>query len=154
ELGGEGDLGTGGNTDGDPGSGGAVGAVGSGGLAAGGNLGAGGFGAGGAAAGGTPGAGGMDATGGSDGTGGHSGSCDASIRSASVQGGFAHSVTGGQGGNIVTASTGTQIHAAICNRATDNTPLVIMVNGTITPGNTTKQSGSCNTADGVIELKE
>lgn len=52
------------------------------------------------------------------------------------------------------ASTGTAIHAAICNRAADDTPLIIMVNGTITPGNTTKQDGSCNTADGVIELKE
>jgi pectate lyase len=29
-----------------------------------------------------------------------------------------------------------------------------MVDGTITPGNTLKQDGSCNTADGLIELKE
>ncbi|SMF44846.1 Pectate lyase [Alteromonadaceae bacterium Bs31] len=62
--------------------------------------------------------------------------------------------TGGQGGSVVRATTGTEIHQAICNRANDNTPLIIEVEGTITPGNTQKASGSCNTADGVIELKE
>ncbi len=62
-------------------------------------------------------------------------------------------MTGGLGGEVVTATTGTEIHRAICERAADDTPLTIMVNGTITPGNTSAQSGSCNTADGVIELK-
>lgn len=68
--------------------------------------------------------------------------------------GFGENVTGGQGGDVVTAHTGTEIHKAICDRPADDTPLVVMVDGTITPGNTLKQSGSCNTADGVIELKE
>jgi len=62
--------------------------------------------------------------------------------------------TGGAGGQTVLASTGTQIHEAICSRANDNTPLIIHVEGTVTPSNTKKASGSCNTADGVIELKE
>ena len=62
--------------------------------------------------------------------------------------------TGGAGGAVVTAKTGTEIHAAICNRAADDTPLIIHVEGVINHSNTFKQSGSCNTADGVIELKE
>ena len=69
---------------------------------------------------------------------------------ASLNGG----TTGGAGGNTVSASTGTEIHEAICARATDTTPLIIEVSGTITPGNTSKVRGSCNTADGVIELKD
>jgi pectate lyase len=62
--------------------------------------------------------------------------------------------TGGAGGTTVTASTGTQIHQAICGRATNTTPIIIRVSGTITVGNTAKVSGSCNTADGVIEIKD
>ncbi len=160
-TGGTGDSGTGGalGSGGSLGSGGATGTGGAattgGAPATGGVVGTGGV----ATTGGAAGAGGMDNTGGIDNTGGTTdtgggGNCDTSIRPASPQGGYAHSVTGGQGGSVVTASTGTQIHAAICARAHDDTPLVIMVDGTITPGNTSKQSGSCNTADGVIELKE
>ncbi|WP_425827474.1 pectate lyase family protein [Streptomyces fractus] len=63
--------------------------------------------------------------------------------------------TGGAGGATVRATTGTQIHAALCNRASDSTPITIEVEGTINHGNTSKVSGdSCNTADGVIELKQ
>jgi pectate lyase len=62
--------------------------------------------------------------------------------------------TGGAGGQTVQASTGTQIHEAICSRAADDTPITIEVSGTITVGNTAKVSGSCNTAAGVIELKQ
>ncbi len=63
--------------------------------------------------------------------------------------------TGGAGGQTVQASTGTAIHAALCNRASSSTPIIIQVSGTINHGNTAKVSGSsCNTADGVIELKE
>jgi len=63
--------------------------------------------------------------------------------------------TGGAGGTTVTASTGTEIHEALCNRASSDTPITIMVDGTITVDNTEKVSGdSCNTAAGVIELKE
>lgn len=62
--------------------------------------------------------------------------------------------TGGAGGVTVTASTGTQIHQAICGRASNTTPIIIRVSGTITVGNTAKVSGSCNTADGVIEIKD
>ncbi|MFI2433343.1 polysaccharide lyase family 1 protein [Streptomyces sp. NPDC018693] len=63
--------------------------------------------------------------------------------------------TGGAGGQTVRATTGTAIHAALCNRASSSTPLTIQVEGTINHGNTSKVSGSsCNTADGVIELKQ
>ncbi|MFE0736977.1 polysaccharide lyase family 1 protein [Streptomyces sp. NPDC058855] len=63
--------------------------------------------------------------------------------------------TGGAGGRTVRATTGTAIHAALCNRADSSTPIVIEVEGTINHGNTSKVSGtSCNTADGVIELKQ
>lgn len=63
--------------------------------------------------------------------------------------------TGGAGGQTVRATTGTEIHRALCNRASSSTPIIIEVEGTIHHGNTSKVSGaSCNTADGVIELKE
>ncbi|MGA5468945.1 pectate lyase family protein [Streptomyces arboris] len=63
--------------------------------------------------------------------------------------------TGGAGGQTVRATTGTQIHAALCGRASSSTPIVIEVEGTINHGNTTKVSGSsCNTAAGVIEIKQ
>jgi pectate lyase len=62
--------------------------------------------------------------------------------------------TGGAGGVTVNASTGTQIHAALCGRASNSTPIIIRVSGTINHGNTTKVSGSCNTAAGVIEIKD
>ncbi|MFI7071108.1 polysaccharide lyase family 1 protein [Micromonospora sediminicola] len=63
--------------------------------------------------------------------------------------------TGGAGGQTVRATTGTAIHAALCGRASSSTPIVIEVTGTINHGNTSKVSGSsCNTAAGVIELKQ
>ncbi|WP_422380254.1 hypothetical protein [Marinicellulosiphila megalodicopiae] len=63
--------------------------------------------------------------------------------------------TGGQGGQIVYATTGTQIHEALCTRASSDTPIIIQVEGTINHGNTTKVSGdSCNTAADLIELKD
>ncbi|MBO3085343.1 pectate lyase family protein [Cellulomonas fengjieae] len=63
--------------------------------------------------------------------------------------------TGGAGGATVTATTGTAIHAALCNRASASTPITIQVQGTINHGNTAKVSGnSCSTAAGVIELKQ
>ncbi|MFC7876813.1 polysaccharide lyase family 1 protein [Isoptericola sp. NPDC057391] len=63
--------------------------------------------------------------------------------------------TGGAGGAVVRATTGTQIHEALCGRASSDTPITIQVEGTINHGNTSKVSGdSCNTADGVIELKQ
>ena len=63
--------------------------------------------------------------------------------------------TGGQGGQVVQASTGKQIHEALCNRNTSETPIIIEVSGTINHGNTEKVSGdSCNTADDKIELKD
>ena len=70
---------------------------------------------------------------------------------ASLNGG----TTGGAGGQTVRATTGTQIHEALCNRASSSTPITIEVSGTINHGNTTKVSGdSCNTAADKIELKE
>ncbi|WNE94187.1 pectate lyase [Streptomyces luomodiensis] len=63
--------------------------------------------------------------------------------------------TGGAGGQTVRATTGTEIHAALCDRASSSTPITIEVQGTINHGNTEKVSGdSCNTAAGVIELKQ
>ncbi len=63
--------------------------------------------------------------------------------------------TGGAGGATVKATTGTAIHTALCGRASSSTPIIIQVEGTITVGNTAKVSGSsCNTAAGVIELKQ
>ncbi|MFD7868081.1 polysaccharide lyase family 1 protein [Streptomyces sp. NPDC057682] len=63
--------------------------------------------------------------------------------------------TGGAGGQTVKATTGTAIHQALCSRASSSTPIIIQVEGTINHGNTEKVSGdSCNTAAGVIELKQ
>ncbi|MEU4562434.1 pectate lyase [Actinoplanes sp. NPDC023936] len=63
--------------------------------------------------------------------------------------------TGGNGGTTVRATTGTAIHTALCTRASASTPITIEVEGTINHGNTAKVSGnSCNTAAGVIELKQ
>ncbi|MGW8530976.1 pectate lyase family protein [Nocardiopsis sp. NPDC055824] len=63
--------------------------------------------------------------------------------------------TGGAGGQTVRATTGTQIHEALCNRPSTSTPIVIEVQGTINHGNTSKVSGTgCETADDVIELKK
>ncbi|OKI15608.1 pectate lyase [Nocardiopsis sp. TSRI0078] len=62
--------------------------------------------------------------------------------------------TGGAGGQTVRATTGTQIHQALCDRPSTSTPVIIEVEGTINHGNTSKVSGdSCDTADDVIELK-
>ncbi|MFD9502300.1 polysaccharide lyase family 1 protein [Streptomyces sp. NPDC060035] len=63
--------------------------------------------------------------------------------------------TGGAGGQTVRATTGTAIHEALCGRASVSTPITIEVEGTINHANTAKVSGdSCNTAAGVIELKQ
>ncbi|WP_323054468.1 pectate lyase family protein [Microbulbifer thermotolerans] len=63
--------------------------------------------------------------------------------------------TGGAGGQVVYATTGTEIHKALCNRASKSTPIIIHVEGTINHGNTSKVSGSsCNTADDKIEIKD
>ncbi|KFG75360.1 pectate lyase family protein [Streptomyces mutabilis] len=63
--------------------------------------------------------------------------------------------TGGAGGQTVRATTGTQIHQALCGRAGSSTPITIEVEGTINHGNTTKVSGdSCSTAADKIELKQ
>ncbi|WP_460999381.1 pectate lyase family protein [Streptomonospora sediminis] len=62
--------------------------------------------------------------------------------------------TGGAGGETVRATTGTQIHEALCDRPSTSTPVIIEVEGTINHGNTSKVSGDgCDTADDVIELK-
>ena len=62
--------------------------------------------------------------------------------------------TGGAGGETVRASTGTEIHEALCGRAATDTPIIIEVEGTINHDNTTDVDGdSCDTADDVIELK-
>jgi pectate lyase len=67
--------------------------------------------------------------------------------------GFGRSTTGGTGGATVTASTGAQINAALCARASVSTPIIIRVNGTINHGNTTKASGSCDTTATEIQFK-
>jgi pectate lyase len=62
--------------------------------------------------------------------------------------------TGGAGGDTVTASTGTEIHEALCNRSSNDEPIIIHVEGRINHGNTSQVSGSCNTADDKIEIKD
>ncbi len=62
--------------------------------------------------------------------------------------------TGGAGGQVVYATTGTEIHEALCNRADNDTPIIIHVEGVINHGNTSKVSGSCNTAADKIEIKD
>ncbi|MFC8733178.1 hypothetical protein ACFT5B_12030 [Luteimicrobium sp. NPDC057192] len=62
--------------------------------------------------------------------------------------------TGGAGGAVVTATTGTAINQALCGRAADDTPLTIQVTGTITLDNTDKVSGdSCDTTGDEIQFK-
>ena len=69
--------------------------------------------------------------------------------------GYGPEVTGGKGGQTVTVSTGKALHEALCGRASDTTPLIIKVNGTINHGNTASASGSCNgTKADTIVLKE
>lgn len=65
--------------------------------------------------------------------------------------GFGSAVTGGAGGKVVTARTGTEINQALCSRAALTDPIIIYVDGTINHGNTTAQG--CNTTDSVIEIK-
>lgn len=63
--------------------------------------------------------------------------------------------TGGAGGQVVRATTGTQINAALCNRASTSTPIIIQVEGTINHGNTADVSGdSCDVGATLIDLKE
>lgn len=61
--------------------------------------------------------------------------------------------TGGAGGQVVYASTGAEINQAMCNRASEDTPLIIYVSGTINHGNTQSYSGSCDTQDDEIQFK-
>jgi pectate lyase len=80
-------------------------------------------------------------------------SYNGALRPAKMEGFAAHAgVTGGAGGAVVTVSTGTQLNAALCARATMSTPITIMVNGTISHANTTSQG--CNTQADVIEIKQ
>jgi len=67
--------------------------------------------------------------------------------------GFGRSATGGAGGAVVTAHTGTEINAALCGRASVSTPLIIRVDGTINHGNTTRVTGSCDTTATEIQFK-
>jgi pectate lyase len=67
--------------------------------------------------------------------------------------GFGRATTGGAGGATVTASTGAQINAALCARASVSTPIIIRVNGTINHGNTTRATGSCDTTATEIQFK-
>ena len=62
--------------------------------------------------------------------------------------------TGGEGGETVQASTGTEIHEALCTRDSESTPIIIEVEGTINHDNTSDVDGdSCDTDDDRIELK-
>jgi pectate lyase len=67
--------------------------------------------------------------------------------------GFGRAATGGAGGAVVTAHTGTEINAALCARASVTTPLIIRVDGTINVGNTTHVTGSCDTTATEIQFK-
>lgn len=80
-------------------------------------------------------------------------SYNGALRPAKLEGFAAHAgVTGGQGGPVVTVSTGTQLNAALCGRSTKTDPIIILVNGTINHGNTSAQG--CNTQADVIEIKQ
>jgi pectate lyase len=80
-------------------------------------------------------------------------SYNGALRPAKMEGFAAHAgVTGGQGGAVVTVTTGTQLNAALCARSTMSTPITILVNGTISHANTTAQG--CNTQADVIEIKQ
>ncbi|GAA2271457.1 polysaccharide lyase family 1 protein [Glycomyces scopariae] len=62
--------------------------------------------------------------------------------------------TGGAGGAVVRATTGTQINQALCGRSSDSTPIIIQVEGTINHGNTADVSGSsCDVGSTLIDLK-
>ncbi len=67
--------------------------------------------------------------------------------------GFGRSATGGTGGAVVTARTGSEINAALCARASVSTPLIIRVDGTINHANTTRATGSCDTTATEIQFK-
>ncbi|MFC3114822.1 pectate lyase family protein [Cellvibrio fontiphilus] len=80
-------------------------------------------------------------------------SYNGALRPAKMEGFAAHAgVTGGAGGALVTVTTGTELNAALCSRATMSTPITILVNGTISHANTTAQG--CNTQADVIEIKQ
>ncbi|MEN0037911.1 MAG: hypothetical protein AAGC78_12635 [Cellvibrio sp.] len=80
-------------------------------------------------------------------------SYNGAIRAAKMEGFAAHAaVTGGQGGPVITVSTGTQLNAALCSRSTKTDPIIILVDGTINHSNTTAQG--CNTQADVIEIKQ
>ncbi|GAA1662919.1 polysaccharide lyase family 1 protein [Glycomyces endophyticus] len=62
--------------------------------------------------------------------------------------------TGGAGGSVIRATTGTQINQALCGRASTSTPIIIQVEGTINHGNTADVSGSsCDVGNTLIDLK-
>ncbi len=61
--------------------------------------------------------------------------------------------TGGEGGKVVYATTGSEINQAMCARASDDTPLIIYVTGTINHANTQAVSGSCHTRADAIQFK-
>jgi pectate lyase len=80
-------------------------------------------------------------------------SYNGALRPAKMEGFAAHAgVTGGAGGTVITVTTGTELNAALCSRATMSTPITILVNGTISHANTTAQG--CNTQADVIEIKQ
>lgn len=54
---------------------------------------------------------------------------------------------------MIYASPDAQINQAICNRATDDTPLMIYIKGTNNHGNTAKHSGSCDAIAKEIQFK-
>ncbi|KAJ9460871.1 Pectate trisaccharide-lyase [Diplonema papillatum] len=75
---------------------------------------------------------------------------------ATADGGFASQnggTTGGAGGEVAYASTGKEIHEALCSRASRTAPITIYVEGTINHSNTKRVSGGgCSTDDEQIEL--
>lgn len=77
----------------------------------------------------------------------------ASVQAADGWANVNGTTTGGQGGDVAYASTGTEINQAMCQRVADDTPLTIYVSGTINHGNTSKVSGSCDTKDDAIQFK-
>lgn len=69
--------------------------------------------------------------------------------------GYGQNTTGGSGGRQVTVTTGKEIYEALCNRTSNSEPLEILINGTITPSNTSAPSNNaldCDTESGDITI--
>ena len=61
--------------------------------------------------------------------------------------------TGGAGGIVAYANTGTDIQQALCDRASSDIPITIYVEGTINHANTNSVEGNCYSSDSLIAVR-